>query len=242
VALRILIVEDDEVAGRATARALERVGYAVAGIVVSAEAAREAIAAERPDLVLSDIRIAGDCDGICLAEELYVCLRIPVIFASAHFDDATIARAIHAGAYGFLPKPYDQVALHTVIEIGWAKHQEVCRLGDLAELREAALHGGATALVVTDLARRVAYVNGAGVAALGTRLASLAGRDLGELLAGLDEWAAPDRLADELLPGVSISGRADDAMAVVAAPIDVTVVGVEARGTRWIVWNLVTRG
>ena len=76
----------------------------------------------RPDIVLIDIRLKGEIDGIETALKIKKDFNIPVIFVSAHFDGATLdrARAIHPG--GFIKKPFDDDDLRVAIELGIKKY------------------------------------------------------------------------------------------------------------------------
>jgi len=111
---RILIVEDDYFVGTGLEHALLE-GFEVVGIAVTAEQAVEMGAAEQPELVVMDIRLAGLRDGIDAALELLSNHGIRSLFATAHGDEATRARAEKARPLGWLTKPYStQLAVETI--------------------------------------------------------------------------------------------------------------------------------
>ena len=103
---RILIVEDDFLVAADVEAALLDAGFNVVGIAESADRAVEFAAVQKPALILMDIRLAGDSDGIDAAVEIYREHGIRSLFASAHSDAVARARAEPARPLGWLPKPY----------------------------------------------------------------------------------------------------------------------------------------
>jgi len=103
---RILIVEDDYLVATEIEAALADAGFDLAGVAASAEEALQLAAAQRPSLVVMDIRLAGDRDGIDAAIELFREHGIRCIFATAHYDADTRSRAVAAAPLGWLQKPY----------------------------------------------------------------------------------------------------------------------------------------
>ena len=113
---RILLVEDDFLVGMEMETGLQEAGYEVAGIAATAEEAVELAAERRPALVVMDIRLAGERDGVDAALEIYRTLGIRSIFASAHGDSRTRARAEPARPLGWVAKPYRVDTLLKAIE------------------------------------------------------------------------------------------------------------------------------
>ena len=120
---RIMIVEDEGIIADHIATRLERNGYTVAGIVTSSEEALDRIPSLMPDLILMDIRIKGDEDGIETANKVRERFDIPIIYLTAHSDRQTIDRAKSTGAFGFLTKPIHHSSLSTSIEMALTKHR-----------------------------------------------------------------------------------------------------------------------
>lgn len=112
----ILLVEDDFLVGMEMEIGLEEAGFEVAGIAATAEEAVELAARRRPALIVMDIRLAGDGDGIDAALEIYRTLGIRSIFASAHGDSQTRARAEAAQPLGWVAKPYRVEALLKAVD------------------------------------------------------------------------------------------------------------------------------
>lgn len=114
---RILIVEDEAVTSVLLEKTLKELGYEVVG---SAFDGTEAIALARdkhPDIILMDIRIQGDMDGIETAKRIYQLYGIPIIYLTAHSDDDTIRRAVESGPFGYLIKPFKERELYSNIEM-----------------------------------------------------------------------------------------------------------------------------
>lgn len=112
----LLLVEDDFLVGMEMETGLEEAGYEVAGIAVTAEEAVAIAAARRPALVVMDIRLAGDRDGVDAALEIYRSLGIRSIFASAHGDARIRARAAEAQPLAWVAKPYRVATLVKAVE------------------------------------------------------------------------------------------------------------------------------
>lgn len=118
---RIGLVEDEVVVAMDIRAQLERLGYEV---VSSARTASQGIAqarAERPDLVLMDIQLAGERDGISAAEEIRQSLAIPVVFLTAFADESSLERAKAVSPYGYIVKPLDEYDLETSIEVALSR-------------------------------------------------------------------------------------------------------------------------
>ncbi|MBW4528893.1 MAG: response regulator [Phormidium tanganyikae FI6-MK23] len=117
VAERILVVEDERIVARDIEKRLKKLGYVVPASVASAEAAIEKVAELRPDLVLMDIRLKGQMDGIEAAEQIRAKYETPVIYLTAYADEATLQRAKATEPFGYIVKPFDERDLHVAIEV-----------------------------------------------------------------------------------------------------------------------------
>jgi signal transduction histidine kinase len=112
-----LLVEDEAIVAKDLTESLAEMGYDVFAIADSADEALEAAAIRRPDIVLMDIRIKGQQDGIKTATILQDRFQSTVIYLTAHADEATIQRAKQTEPYGYLLKPVKSAELRSVIEI-----------------------------------------------------------------------------------------------------------------------------
>lgn len=114
--VRILLVEDEFLIAMSIEGDLRDGGYDVVGIGHSADEAAAMAKASRPDIVLMDVRLVGKRDGIDAALEIYQTTGIRCIFATAHGDPETIARARPAEPLGWLYKPYGRDSLLATIQ------------------------------------------------------------------------------------------------------------------------------
>jgi DNA-binding NtrC family response regulator len=108
---KMLIVEDDYLVAAQMEQALKAAGFDIAGVVATAEEAIELAVVERVSLVIMDIRLAGSCDGVEAAIELFDRHGIRSIFATAHGDAETRKRAEIAQPLDWLQKPYSMISL-----------------------------------------------------------------------------------------------------------------------------------
>lgn len=117
----ILIVEDEMVISMELAATLKRLGYEISGQAISGEEAVKKADELLPDLILMDIRLQGDMDGIEAAGIIRSRHDIPVVFLTAHSDEATLKRAIEIQPSGYLIKPFRDRELYSTIELGLHK-------------------------------------------------------------------------------------------------------------------------
>lgn len=113
---KILIVEDEFLIAQGLARKLEKLGYQVIDIVASGAEAIQRTREFYPDLILMDIVIEGDRDGIETAAEIYESYFVPVIYVTAYADDQILKRAQVTGSYGYILKPFNERELHATIQ------------------------------------------------------------------------------------------------------------------------------
>src|SRR6185295_3290798 len=118
---RILIVEDEAIVALDLQRQLESLGYEVVGVASSADSACRMAADRAPDLILMDIHLGGDEDGITAASRINEGHAAPFIFLTAFVDAPTLERAKKAGSYGYVVKPFGKTELHTTIQMALAK-------------------------------------------------------------------------------------------------------------------------
>jgi len=120
---RILIVEDEALTVAALKRELASLGYQVAATANTPDEALNAVELHNPDLVLMDITLAGSLNGIVGAVAIRGSYHVPVVFLTAHADDQTMERAVAAGAFGYVLKPFSGGGLKAAIETALHKHQ-----------------------------------------------------------------------------------------------------------------------
>lgn len=114
---KILIVEDEAITALDIKNILQRLNYEVVGIVSKGEAAIAMVEETNPRLILMDITLKGDLDGIDTAMILRRTHNIPVVYLTAHSDDETIERSKQTDPYGFLLKPLNERDLNSCIRL-----------------------------------------------------------------------------------------------------------------------------
>ena len=120
---RILVVEDDVNVAAVMEARLESFGYSVCEIASTGTKAIESSGRHHPDLVLMDILLEGDMNGIEAAEQISTTSDVPIIFITCLNDPAILDRAIKTNPSGYLVKPYDNAELRSCIEIALVKHR-----------------------------------------------------------------------------------------------------------------------
>jgi two-component system, response regulator PdtaR len=103
-------------------RELASLGYDVAGTASTTDETLNAVELHKPDLVLMDITLAGAVNGIVAAVAIRGNFHVPVVFLTAHADDRTMERAVRAGAFGYVLKPFSGTGLKAAIETALHKH------------------------------------------------------------------------------------------------------------------------
>ncbi|UBF28336.1 response regulator [Kovacikia minuta CCNUW1] len=143
---RILVVEDEILIAREIEGCLSELGYCVVGIAADAESALRQIVEAEPDLVLVDIVIQGEQDGIALAGQIRDRFQLPVVYLTAYVDDQTLARAKLTQPFGYILKPFNKNGLRVTVEIALARHQ-----AEIAQKRELLFEMEKPSLDHTDL-------------------------------------------------------------------------------------------
>ena len=115
IARRVLLVEDDPTLAIGVTGALESFGYDVCAAVQTGEDAIASAFALRPDLILMDINLKGEMDGVEATEAINARSSVPVIYLSAQTSEATTRQAKLTTHYGYLKKPFDPDELHSAI-------------------------------------------------------------------------------------------------------------------------------
>lgn len=130
---RILVVEDESIVALDIQQRLQRMGYQVVGVAATGEAAIRQAEQARPDLVLMDIKLRGEMDGIEAADTIRNRFHLPVIFLTAFADDTTLQRAAVTEAFGYILKPFEERELAINIEIALYKHEMERKLRESEE-------------------------------------------------------------------------------------------------------------
>ncbi|HPS45286.1 MAG TPA: response regulator, partial [Treponemataceae bacterium] len=155
---RIYIVEDERIIAIDLQRRLERLGYRVCGMAASGEEALAGIRQNLPDLVLMDIVIQGELDGIQVAVTIKNELNIPVIFLSAYTDSKTLERAKEASPLGYILKPFKERELATLLEMALYKSVVDSRVREKEQLFSAILNSTTDAILVIGRSTEIVFI------------------------------------------------------------------------------------
>jgi signal transduction histidine kinase len=114
---RILIVEDEVVVAHNLRDRLQELGYVVPGIAFSGDEAIACAGETLPDLVLMDVKLRGEMDGVQAAEQIWDRFAVPVVYLTGFADDTTLQRAKLTEPYGYVLKPFELRELRSAIEL-----------------------------------------------------------------------------------------------------------------------------
>ncbi|MBF0564627.1 MAG: response regulator [Nitrospirae bacterium] len=156
---RVLVVEDESIVAMSIQDRLKELGYTVADVVSTGEEAIKKAELLRPHLVLMDIVLKGEMDGVEAAGYIRSNLDIPVVYLSAYSDDDTLARAKVTEPYGYILKPFEQRELYINIEIALYKHRMERRLRESEQWLLGALKLMGCAVITTDVDGMVTFMN-----------------------------------------------------------------------------------
>jgi two-component system cell cycle sensor histidine kinase/response regulator CckA len=191
----ILIVEDERVVARDIQRTLTSFGYDVPATAASADQALRLATEKCPHLVLMDVQIKGDRDGIETAELLRERFDVPIVYLTAFGDPATVDRAKHTEPYGYLLKPVKANELRTVVEVALYRHEMDRRLRERERWFSTTLNSIGDAVIAVDLAGKVTFMNRVAEGLIGTKFDDARGRPASEVLTLFDDDA---RALDEV--------------------------------------------
>ncbi|MDP7741609.1 MAG: response regulator, partial [Lentisphaeria bacterium] len=188
----IVIVEDEPIVAMDIKRCLKQLGYQVAAVAASSEDAVQQVVDNRPDLVLMDIRLKGDIDGIETAWRVRQRFNVPIVYLTAHSDPETLERAKFTEPYGYILKPYEDRDLHTTIEMALHRFHKVTEIVDNERSLKMILRSIGDAVIATDSYGYVTYMNAVAEVVTGLRRSDAVGRKMCDVLTFDDEG---DRVA-----------------------------------------------
>ncbi len=156
---RILVVEDEALIADDIQRTLTRFGYDVPTPVATAAEALEAVANMGPDLVLIDIKLRGQRDGIDAGGEIRSRFGRPIIYLTSQSDDATLARAKETSPHGYILKPFNERELRIAVEVALHNHELESRLAVRERWFSTTLRSIGDAVIATDRDEIITFMN-----------------------------------------------------------------------------------
>ncbi|MEX0685051.1 MAG: PAS domain S-box protein [Balneolales bacterium] len=184
---RILIVEDEFILAQDIKNRLTALHYEVVGLCSNGKDAIQNSQEKKPDLVLMDIRLEGDMDGIVTAEKIQKKMDIPVVFLSAYADKETVKRARMSEPMGYLIKPVEEKELETTIEMALYKHQVTQRMRENEQWLSTTMNHVGDAVIRTDADKRIMLLNPTANLLTGWSQEQAIGHELDKVLKLVDE-------------------------------------------------------
>ncbi len=179
---KILIVEDERIIAIDLQRRLERYGYTVVAISATADHAIDMVERHSPDIILMDIHIIGDIDGIETAKIIKSRYAIPVIFLTAFSNQEIIERAKIAEPSGYILKPFKDKELYTTIDIALYKYRVDQELKKQQRWSTAILHSIADGIIATDKENSIILINPVAEKITGWEEKDVIGKSLNEII------------------------------------------------------------
>lgn len=181
-AARVLIVEDEVIVAKDIELMLRSFGYTVCSIVRTGEEGVQRVSQTLPDLVMMDIGLKGEIDGIEAARRIREAHDIPLVYLTAITDESTFARARETDPYGFICKPFEEKDVRSIVELALHHGQRHRQLRANLKLMGVALDCLEEALLVVDLQMQVVCLNAAAQSLTGCTRSQAVGMPLGTLL------------------------------------------------------------
>jgi len=155
----IMIVEDEIIIARELEMRLLDMGYDVSGLVATGPKAIKCVAENPPNLILMDINLKGEMDGIETAAQIQSHHSIPIIYLTAFTDEKTLERAKLTEPYGYIVKPFAERELHANIEMALYKHNAETKLRKVSRWFAGSINEVGDAVIVTDERGLIDYMN-----------------------------------------------------------------------------------
>ncbi len=156
---QILIVEDELIAAEDLRITLTNLGYEVSSMVSSGRKAIKMIEEKRPDLILMDIKLKGDIDGVEASKQIRSRFNIPIIYITALSDNDALQRAKITEPFGYIHKPIEEMELHTTIEMALYRHKMERKLKESEERYRTLFEDSRDALYITTREGKIVDVN-----------------------------------------------------------------------------------
>lgn len=178
---QVMIVEDERIIAEDIRKSLEKLGYSVSSVVSGGNKAIEDAEKYKPDVVLMDIVLKGNMDGIAAAEQIHLRFNIPVIYLTAYSDEKMLERAKITEPFGYIIKPFNERELHTNIEIALYRHKIEKELKKSREWFSTTLKNIGDAVIATDPKDRIIFMNPAAQSLTGWNIGDAMGKSIDEI-------------------------------------------------------------
>jgi CheY-like chemotaxis protein len=156
---KILVVEDQSIVALDIQNRLKSLNYIVTGTASSGAGAVKKAEETQPDLVLMDIMLKGDMDGVEAAEEIRYRFGIPVVYLTAYADSNTLNRAKITEPFGYILKPFQEKELQSTIEMALHHHKMEKQLREREHNFYNTLRSINEGIISTDIHGNVNFIN-----------------------------------------------------------------------------------
>jgi len=184
---RVMVVEDDRIIADHIQATLNSLGYGVTALVSSGEEAVKKAERDNPDIVLMDIVLKGEMDGVEAASQIRSRMGIPIVFLTAFSDQKILERAKLTEPFGYLIKPFEDRELHSNIEVALYKHKMEKRLKESEEWLSTTLNSIGDAVIATDTQGYVIFMNPVAQELTGWKQNEISGKSLNEVFNIINE-------------------------------------------------------
>lgn len=209
--LRLLIIEDDATSAKLMQITLNRLGYEVVGIATNGMDAIELTKKTLPDLLLMDINLPGQIDGIETIRQIRKQFDLPVIYVTANTEDNTISQAKTTNPIGYLVKPFSREHLKTMVEMGIHKHKLENEIKKNKELLTVTLENVADGVMVVDSYGHILLKNDAALVILGMEEEQVASQSIFDIFPNLfsvmesnESTTKPDAIQPEMARPIEV--------------------------------------
>ncbi|NDV22121.1 HD domain-containing phosphohydrolase [Desulfovibrio sp. JC022] len=224
---RILVVEDEAIVSLDIQGRLKKLGYHVAGIATSGEQAVQILEECNPDLILMDIMLEGDMDGIDTAAAINKECNIPIIYLTAYADNDTLKRAKITEPFGYIIKPFEDRELNLTIEMALYKHRAETTLNENRRWLKTTFDSIDDAVITTDHHGRIKSMNKSACSLMGNDIDCLFGHDFQETVSIFDSGTM--KSIDFFSGNDSIIGDAILKSPHGMTPVSINISGIEEK-------------
>jgi len=186
-AVNVMVVEDESIVAEDIKRSLLNMGYSVSAVTSSGEDAIKTAGELKPDMILMDIVLRGEMNGIEAASRIRSDFNIPVIYLTAYTDEKILEQAKLTEPFGYIIKPFEDKELHSVIEMALYKKLMENKLRESQDWLSTVLHSIGDGVIATDKDGNVIFINPVAEKLTGWNQDNAKGRDLEEVFNIINE-------------------------------------------------------
>lgn len=213
---KILIVEDEGIEALDVQYRLRSLGYTAGHIAFSGEEAVKKVEETCPDLVLMDIMLQGEIDGVTAADQIRARFDIPVIYLTAYADEATLQRAKITEPYGYIVKPFKEREVHIAIDMALYRHRMERRLKESEKWLATTLRSIGDGVIATDNSGRITFMNGVAEDLTGWKLEEVLNKKLTEIfnIVNMETGAAVENPVTRVILEGTVVGLANHTLLI----------------------------